>query len=140
MFAALDLATGQMSYRFRDHKRWQEFLGFLKQLRSRFPAGKLYVVCDNYGPHRKAEVVDWCRDNDVELVFTPSNASWWNWIESEFTAQRHFTLDGGDYLSHTAQDTAIGGYVRWHNKDAQPTRHFARDSKIRRPDYLPNAA
>jgi transposase len=140
MFAALDLATGQMFYRFRNRKRWQEFLGFLKQLRSRFPAGKLYVVCDNYGPHKKAEVVDWCQDNDVELVFTPSNASWLNWIECEFTALRYFTLDGSDYPSHTAQENAIAGYVRWRNKHAQPKRSFAVDSKIRRPDYLPNVA
>jgi hypothetical protein len=29
-------------------------------------------------------------------VFTPSNASWLNWIECEFTALRYFTLDGSD--------------------------------------------
>jgi transposase len=80
MLAALDLATGQMFYRFRNRKRWQEFLGFLKQLRDRFPIGKLYVVCDNYGPHKKAEVLGWCRVNDIEIVLTPSNASWLNWI------------------------------------------------------------
>jgi transposase len=140
MFAALDLATGQMFYRFRDRKRWTEFLAFLKQLRVRFPAGKLYIVCDNYGAHKKAEVTDWCQANDVELVFTPTNASWLNWIESEFTALRYFTLDGSDYPSHTAQEAAIGGYVRWRNKQAQPKRHFAIDSKIRRPDYLPNVS
>jgi hypothetical protein len=140
MFAALDLASGQMFYRFRDRKRWREFLGFLKQLRDRFPTGKLYVVCDNYGPHKKAEVVDWCGLNGVELVFTPSNASWLNWIECEFTALRYFTLDGSDYPSHSAQETAIAGYVRWRNKHAQPKRHFATGSKIRRPDYLPNVA
>jgi hypothetical protein len=28
MYAALDLATGQMFYRLRDRKRWQEFLGY----------------------------------------------------------------------------------------------------------------
>jgi transposase len=127
-------------YRFRDRKRWREFLGFLKQLRDRFPTGKLYVVCDNYGPHKKAEVVDWCDLNQVELVFTPSNASWLNWIECEFTALRYFTLDGSDYPSHTAQENAIAGYVCWRNKGAQPKRHFAVDSKIRRPDYLPNVA
>lgn len=140
MFAAQDLATGQMFYRFRDRKRWREFLGFLKQLRDRFPTGKLYVVCDNYGPHKKAEVLDWCRINGIEVVLTPSNASWLNWIECEFTALRYFTLDGSDYPTHTAQENAIAGYVRWHNKHAQPKRHFATDSKIRRPDYLPNVA
>jgi transposase len=140
MFAAVDLATGQLFYRFRDRKRFTEFLAFLKQLRVRFPTGKLHVVCDNYSPHKEAEVVDWCRANSVELVFTPSNASWLNWIECEFTAVRYFTLDGSDYPSHTAQETAIAGYVRWRNKRARPKRQFAVDSKIRRPNYLPNVA
>lgn len=80
MFAALDLATGEMFYRFRDRKRWREFLGFLKQLRRRFPTGRLYLVCDNYGSHGKAEVATWCATNDVELAFTPSNGSWLNWV------------------------------------------------------------
>src|SRR5690606_28385943 len=31
MFAALDLASGQMFYRFRDRKRWREFLDFCRQ-------------------------------------------------------------------------------------------------------------
>ena len=140
MFAALDLATGQMFYRFRDRKRWQEFLAFLKQLRARFPTGKLYIVCDNFSPHKKAEVIAWCQANDMELVFTPSNASWLNWIEAEFTALRYFTLDGSDYPDHATQEAAIAGYIRWRNQRAQPKRHFAVDSKIRRPDYLPNVA
>jgi transposase len=140
MFAALDLASGQMFYRFRDRKRWQEFLGFLRQLRVRFPTGRLYVVCDNFSPHKKQQVIDWCADHNVELAFTPSNASWLNWIECEFTALRYFTLDGSDYPSHAAQEAAIAGYVRWCNKRAKPKRRFAVDSKIRRPDYLPNVA
>jgi hypothetical protein len=53
MFAALNLATGQMVYRFRDRKRWTEFLGFLKQLQARFPVGKLYLLCDTYGSHKE---------------------------------------------------------------------------------------
>ncbi|WP_285488196.1 IS630 family transposase [Amycolatopsis taiwanensis] len=71
MFAALDLASGEMFYRFRDRKRWPQFLDFCKQLRRRFPTGRLYLVCDNYGPHGKAEVVTWCASNDIELVFPP---------------------------------------------------------------------
>ncbi|MCH6172495.1 IS630 family transposase, partial [Pseudonocardia alaniniphila] len=131
MFGALDLASGQMFYRFRDRKRWQEFLAFLKQLRTRFPTGRLYVVCDNFSPHKKDQVHDWCTAHQVELVFTPSNASWLNWIECEFTALRYFTLDGSDYPSHAAQEAALGGYVRWANRRAKPKRRFAVDSKIR---------
>lgn len=140
MFAALDLASGHLFYRFRDRKRSREFLDFCKQLRRRFPAGRLYLVCDNYGAHQKAQVLTWCAENDSELVFTPSNASWLNWIECEFTALRYFTLDGSDYLSHAAQEAVIARYIRWANRHATPKRHYAVNSKIRRPDYLPNVA
>ena len=37
MIAALDLPTGQMTYRIRERKRWREFLAFLKLLRSAGP-------------------------------------------------------------------------------------------------------
>jgi transposase len=129
MLAGLDLASGQLFYRLRDRKRWQEFLAFLRQLRRRFPTGRLYIVCDNFSPHRKAEVAAWCAGHNVELVFTPTNASWLNWIECEFTALRYCTLDGSDYPSHTAQESAIAGYVRWANKHARPKRHFARSPR-----------
>jgi hypothetical protein len=74
------------------------------------------------------------------LVYTPTHASWLNWIECEFTAVRYFTLDGSDYPSHAAQEAAIAGYLRWRNRHCHPKRHFAVNSKIRRPDYLPNVA
>ena len=140
MFAALDLASGEMFYRIRDRKRWSEFLDFLRQMRRRFPSGRLYVVLDNFSPHQKAQVREWCEANDVELVFTPTNASWTNWIECEFTALRYFALNGSDYPDHQTQDTAIGNYIRWHNKHAKPKIRFAFGSKIREPDYLPLSA
>ena len=55
-------------------------------------------------------------------------------------ARRYFTLDGSDYPSHSAQEAAIAGYVRWTNRRARPKQQFAVGSKIRRPDYLPNVA
>ena len=140
MFAALDLASGEMFYRIRDRKRWTEFLDFLRQMRRRFPTGRLYVVLDNFSPHKKTQVRDWCEANDVEMVFTPTNASWTNWIECEFTALRYFALNGSDYPDHKTQDAAIGKYVRWRNKNAKPKIRFAIGSKIREPDYLPLSA
>ncbi len=140
MFAALDLASGQMFYRIRDRKRASEFLDFLRQVRRRFPTGRLHIVLDNYSPHNKDDVLDWCADHQVELIFTPSNASWLNWIECEFTALRYFVLDGSDYPSHDAQQAAIARYVRWRNQRAQPKTQFAIGSKVRQPDYLPLAA
>ena len=140
MFAALDLASGEMFYRIRDRKRWVEFLDFLRQIRRRFPDGRLYLVLDNFSPHKKKQVRDWCTANDVELVFTPTNASWTNWIECEFTALRYFALNGSDYRNHATQNRAIASYVRWRNARAKPKTKFAIGSKIREPDYLPLSA
>jgi hypothetical protein len=95
MLAALDLATGKMFYRIRSRKRHREFLGLLQALRDRWPGEKLYVVCDNFSPHRHPTVTAWAADNLVELVFLPTYGSWLNWIEGRvrraavFRAQRH---------------------------------------------------
>lgn len=134
MFGALDLATGEIIWRIKERKRWREFLSFLKVVRLRY-TDRLYIVCDNFSPHLKDEVATWCAANDVELVFVPTNASWLNWIESEFAALRYFALNGSDYRSHEEQNAAIGAYLRRRNSRAQPKTHFAINSKIR-PDYL----
>lgn len=112
MFAAFDLASGEMFYRIRDRKRFSEFLDFLRQMRRRFPAGRLHVVLDNFSPHKKPQVRKWCQANDVELVFTPTNASWTNWKACKFTALRYFALNRRDYPNHQTQDAAIGKCVR----------------------------
>ena len=136
MLASLDLATGKMHYRIRDRKRWREFLSFAKTLRARWPDERLYLILDNFSPHRRPEVRDWAAANNVELVFLPTYASWLNWIESEFAALRYFALSGTDHRSHLEQDAAIGDYIRWRNTGAQPKRNFAVDSIIREPDYM----
>jgi hypothetical protein len=57
MIAALDLATGQLTYRIRSRKRWREFLSFLKLLRQRWPGQRLYVIMENFSPHKHPEVI-----------------------------------------------------------------------------------
>ncbi|KWW97899.1 transcriptional regulator [Carbonactinospora thermoautotrophica] len=140
MLAALDLATGKIFYRIRDRKRWREFLAFLKVLRRRWPTERLYVVVDNFAPHRHPKVREWAVDHDVELVFLPTYASWLNWIEPEFTGVRYFALNGSDFTSHDQQNAAIAAYLRWRNQHAEPKRDFAVSSKIRQPDYVINVA
>jgi transposase len=131
MLAALDLGTGTMTYRIRERKRWREFLALLKLLRSRWPAGKLYVICDNFSPHKHPKVTGWAAENNVELVFLPTYSSWLNWIEPEFAALRYFALNGTDHRTHAWQGQIIDRYMRWHNAHAQPKTTFAVGSVIR---------
>jgi transposase len=90
-------------------------LSFLKVLRARWPGEKLYLIIDNFSPHKHPAVRSWTADNDIELVFLPTYASWLNWIESEFAALRYFALNGTDHRSHTEQGEAIAAYVHWRN-------------------------
>lgn len=131
MLAALDLATGKMYYRIRRRKRWREFLSLLKALRARWPSEKLYVVLDNFSPHKHPNVRAWTAAHDVELVFLPTYGSWLNWIESEFAGLRYFALNGTEHRSHGEQNAAINAYTRWRNSRAKPKTRFAPDSPIR---------
>ncbi|MGW1883930.1 transposase [Streptomyces sp. NPDC001970] len=58
MLAALDLTTGKLYYRIHPRERRREFLPLLKALRARRPGEKLYVVLDNFSPHKHAKVRD----------------------------------------------------------------------------------
>jgi transposase len=131
MIAALDLATGQITYRIRARKRWQEFLAFLTLLRARWPGQTLYVIADNFSPHKHPNVTSWATAHRVELVFLPTYSSWLNWIEPEFAALRYFALNGTDHRTHAEQGHAIAGYIRWRNARAEPKRNFAPNSMIR---------
>jgi len=114
--AAYDLETGRLTGIFRRRKTWVEFLGLLKWLRSRYPScQRLHVVLDNYGPHAKAEVAAWALGHNVRLYFTPSNASWLNRIECQFTELREFALNNSDYRTHEEQIEAILLYLDWRN-------------------------
>lgn len=131
LIGALDLATGKIYYRIRPRKRWREFLAFLKSLRDRWPDDRLYVVLDNFSPHKHPQVRQWAAANDVDLVFLPTYASWLNWIESEFAALRQFALNGTDHRSHGEQNAAIAAYIRWYNARAEPKVSFAASSPVR---------
>jgi hypothetical protein len=127
----------QMSMAARVYIRGRAAQVGLKALRARWPGDKLYVICDNFCPHRHPKVHTWCADHDVELVFLPTYGSWLNWIEAEFAALRYFALNGTDHRTHAKQNASIESYIRWHNARAQPKTGFATDSPIRTWTHYP---
>jgi hypothetical protein len=59
LFAALDVATGQIVDACYPRHRHQEFLRFLKKVAAAWPGQQLHVVCDNYATHNHPEVRAW---------------------------------------------------------------------------------
>jgi transposase len=70
---------------------------------------------DNYGSHITAEVLAWAKEHNVRFYLTPTNGSWLNRIESQFTALKKFALQPSDYRSHEEQQAAIESYLTWRN-------------------------
>jgi transposase len=79
------------------------------------PRVRIAIVCDNYAPHLTTRVDqrvgEWAEANNVEIAYTPTNSSWLNRIEAQFTALRYFTLDGTDHASHAEQASMIRRYI-----------------------------
>nr|WP_232622198.1 transposase [Rhodococcus rhodochrous] len=92
-----------------------------------YPADvRVAIVCDNFSPNlttrRCRRVAEWAETNNVEFAYTPTNSSWLNRIEAQFTALRYFALDGTDHGRHREQASMIRRYIIWHNKHAEVRR------------------
>lgn len=140
--AAYDLETGKLEGRFYDRKRASEFLDFLKWVRRRFrSSGTLHIVLDNYGTHLNKAVQRWASAHRIKFYFTPTNASWLNRIESQFTELKKFTLENSDYRSHAEMESVITSYLDWHNgKRDLALKDWKPRSKKRKVPTLATAA
>jgi transposase len=127
LFAAYDLGKDKLYGHIKKTKNRSKFLEFCRYLRTLYPLTvRLAIVCDNYSPHlttkRCRRVADWAEANNVEIAYTPTNSSWLNRIEAQFTALRYFTLDGTDHPTHEAQASMIRRYIIWRNRHTDNQR------------------
>lgn len=104
-FAAFDLKANKLYGHVKPRKRRGEFLTFLRYVRSLHPPTvRIAVVLDNFSPYLTTKldqrVGNYAASNNIELAYVPTNASWLNRIEPQFTGLRYFALDGTDH-SHT---------------------------------------
>src|SRR5229473_1371156 len=127
LFAAYDLGEDRLYGHIKPRKTRTRFLQFCRYLRTLYPASvRIAIICDNYSPHlstrKDKRVGQWAAANNVEIAYTPTNASWLNRVEAQFTALRYFTLDGTDHASHREQASMIRRYIIWRNNHAYDER------------------
>ena len=127
LLTAYDLHEDKLYGHIKPRKTRTRFLEFCRYLRSLYPpATCIAIICDNFSPHlttrRDARVGTWAKANNVEIAYTPTNSSWLNRIEAQFTALRYFVLDGTDHTSHKEQASMIRRYIIWRNNHAYDER------------------
>jgi transposase len=95
-------------------------LAALKSIRAARPDGApIHVIMDNLSAHKGTRIRTWAKKNQVELCFTPTNASWADPIEAHFGPLRQFTLANSHHPNHTVQTRALHAYLRWRNTHAR---------------------
>ncbi|MDJ0770588.1 MAG: IS630 family transposase [Ilumatobacter sp.] len=95
----------------------------IQSIRARLDDGRpIHVILDNLNHHKNRDVRAWCDANSVELVFTPTYASWANPIEAHFGPLRQFVIANSDHADHATLADAITNYLDWRNTHTRDPR------------------
>ena len=80
LFAAFDVASGNLPPPRTKRRRRVEFLDFMDEVVAAYPDQEIHVVLDNLNTHKKND--DWLTTHpNVSFHFTPTSASWLNQVE-----------------------------------------------------------
>lgn len=121
LFAALNVATGEVIGECHPKHRHQEFLKFLKQLDKEISDKELHLILDNYGTHKQEKVQKWLkRHRRFHLHFTPTGASWMNVVEIWFGMLTNQTIRRGSFDSVAHLIGAIKAFLARWNEGAKP--------------------
>ena len=122
LFAALDVATGEVLGRCFPRHRAVEFRRFLDDLAKAVPEDlDIHLVLDNYGTHKTAMIHDWLAGQPrFHLHFTPTSASWINQVERWFAAITERQIRRGTHRSTEELEQAIEEYLSVHNENPKP--------------------
>lgn len=118
LFAALNVATGEVLTRCTAQHRAQDFVAFLRDIDASVErALAIHVVLDNLSAHKAPTVHRWLlRHPRVHFHFTPTYASWLNLVERFFGLLTEKALKRGSHTSIPQLRAAILAYVDAHNE------------------------
>jgi len=122
LFAAMNVADGQIIGACMKRHRHQEWLKFLNRIKQSVPEDKeIHLICDNYATHKHPRVKAWfARNKRFHVHFTPTSASWLNMIERFFRDLTCNRLRRGVFRSVAELTSAIEEYIANHNDNPKP--------------------
>jgi transposase len=122
LFAALNVATGEVIGRMRARHRSVEFVQFLDTIEEQVRSGlAVHVVLDNLSTHKTPRVQRWLqRHPRFHLHFTPTHASWLNQVERWFAGLTDRQLRRSSHRSRHELRQAIEAYIEHCNANPKP--------------------
>jgi len=120
LFAALNIATGEVRAGHYTRRRRREFLDFMNELVQAHPGQQLHVVLDNLNTHKPKNDRWLAQHPNVHFHYTPTHASWLNQVEVWFSILTRQTLRGASLKSVRQLRDAIDAFIKAYNQSAAP--------------------
>ena len=122
LFAALEIATGQIKAKHTRRRRRLEFLDFMNEVVGDHPDRAIHVILDNLKTHKPKRDLWLARHKNVHFHFTPTHTSWLNQVEIWFSILARSTLEGASFTSVHQLRQAIDAFIARYNQHAAPFR------------------
>ena len=121
LYAALNVATGEVAHACTESHTAADFLSFMKLVSKKHPRRELHVVLDNSATHSTPKVMAWLQKNPrIHFHYTPTSASWLNQVEGFFGILQKQSLKATDFLSKKQLREHIAAYIAHWNQDPTP--------------------
>jgi transposase len=122
LYAALDLATGQVIGSLHSRHRAVEFRQFLATIDKAVPVGlDVHVVLDNVSTHKTPAIHRWLAAHPrFRLHFTPTSSSWLNLVERWFAELTTKNLQRATHRTVRELNTGIRAWIETWNDNPRP--------------------
>lgn len=123
-FGFYDVHADVLAGLFYKRKRLREIEDAFRHLRACYPHRKLIVILDNlHLIHDHPRFSAFCRRLHIELVFTPTEASWLNQIEPHFGVLHRACVASSDDPTHLIRRRRIYRFLRLRHRKLGNAAH-----------------
>jgi len=130
-FGAYDVHNDRLRLRLRPRRAGADTLAFVRTIRSSYPRRlRIYWIQDGLSANWTPDVRNYAAANNIELVPTPTYASYLNRIEAHFRPINEFVVSNADYLDWDAFAHALARHIQHRNGPDRDRRIAALESKL----------
>lgn len=116
VFGAYDVHADRLRVRLRPRRRGSDNLAFMAQIRAAIPARRpIYWIQDNLSANWIPPIRAFAAAHRIELVATPTYASYLNPVECHFFPISEFVVNNADYIDWDAFAWALARHIQHRN-------------------------
>jgi transposase len=116
VFGGFDVHDDRLRVRLKARRRGRDNLAFMTQIRAVIPTGRrIYWIQDCLSANWTPDIRAYAVANKIELVPTPTYASFLNPVECHFFPIQEFVVNNADYIDWDAFAWALARHVQHRN-------------------------